>query len=144
MADIVHQFPIAAAPLEIFAALSTPEGLSAWWTLTAEGEPVESAIWQLGFGPGYDWKAVVSRCEPQVAIEYQLTTQADADWVGTRVGFELVPKTGKTEVLFRHSGWPEENAHYRTSCFCWAMYLRLLKRYVEAGEFVAYGERLDA
>jgi hypothetical protein len=35
------------------------------------------------------------------------------------------------------------SAHYRTSSFCWAMYLRLLKRYVEHGEVVPYEKRLD-
>lgn len=47
------------------------------------------------------------------------------------------------EVLFYHTGWKEANAHYRISAFCWAMYLRLLKRYVESGERVRYEERLD-
>ena len=36
------------------------------------------------------------------------------------------------------------NAHYRTSAFCWAMYLRLLKKYVETGEVVPYERRLEA
>ena len=40
-------------------------------------------------------------------------------------------------TLFRFSRHP-------TSTFCWAMYLRLLKRFVEAGEVVPYAERLDA
>jgi hypothetical protein len=29
------------------------------------------------------------------------------------------------------------------SCDCWAMYLLILRRYVEHGEQVAYEERLD-
>ncbi|MCH8956850.1 SRPBCC domain-containing protein, partial [candidate division KSB1 bacterium] len=37
----------------------------------------------------------------------------------------------------------EANEHYRVSCYCWAMYLRLLKRYVEHGETVPYEDRLD-
>ena len=31
----------------------------------------------------------------------------------------------------------------RTSCYCWVMYLRILKRYVEHGEMVPYERRLD-
>ena len=26
-----------------------------------------------------------------------------------------------------HRGWPEKNEHRRISCFCWAMYLRILR-----------------
>ena len=42
-----------------------------------------------------------------------------------------------------HLGWPEANAHYRTSCHCWALYLRVLRRYLENGESVPYEVRLD-
>lgn len=46
-------------------------------------------------------------------------------------------------MQFWHRGWLEANVHYRTSSFCWAMYLRLLKRWVEAGEVVPYERRLE-
>jgi hypothetical protein len=70
---------------------------------------------------------------------------AHPDWVGTRVGCELTPdgKDG-TRVIFRHTGWPEQNEHWRVSCFCWAMYLRILRRNAEHGEIVEYEKRLDA
>jgi hypothetical protein len=47
-------------------------------------------------------------------------------------------------VRFAHRGWPDESDHYRTSSFCWAMYLRLLSRALEFGEFVPYDDRLRA
>jgi hypothetical protein len=71
-------------------------------------------------------------------------TEADEDWQGTRVGFLLDENDGGTQVRFHHTGWPAANEHYRVSCYCWAMYLRLLKRYVEHGEVVDYDVRLDA
>jgi len=42
-----------------------------------------------------------------------------------------------------HTGWPEDNKHWRISCYCWAMYLRLLRRYLEYGEIVPYERRLE-
>ena len=57
--------------------------------------------------------------------------------------WELAPQDDMTLVRFRHAGWPSENAHYFTSCYCWAMYLRILKRFVEHGETVPYESRLD-
>jgi hypothetical protein len=47
-------------------------------------------------------------------------------------------------VQFWYRGWPDPNAHYRTSSFRWAMYLRLLKRWAETGEVVPYLRRLEA
>lgn len=146
MADIVHHFPIKASPRAVFRAVSTPAGLDVWWTKTSAapaGEPAEGMEYELGFGPGYAWRAVVSRVVPDAAFELRLT-DAQEDWQGTRVGFELVPSEGVTQVRFHHAGWPEANEHYRVSCFCWAMYLRLLKRHIEHGETVPYEDRLDA
>jgi len=142
MADIVHEFPIQAPVTSVFEAVSTPAGLDQWWTKTASGRPETGAEFELGFGPGYDWRAKVVACEPGMRFELQLT-EADADWLHSRVGFELTPNGAATMVRFEHQGWPEANEHYRISCFCWAMYLRVLRRYLEHGEAVPYEDRLD-
>ncbi len=142
MPDILHDFPIAAEPGRVFEALCSPAGLNAWWTLAAEGEPGVGQRYRLYFGPGYDWVGVMRRHQPGREAEWEIT-EADADWRGTRVGFRLRPEGGATQVEFYHTGWPGVNSHYRTSCFCWAMYLRLLKRHIETGEVVEYQRRLD-
>ncbi|HET6891670.1 MAG TPA: SRPBCC domain-containing protein [Pyrinomonadaceae bacterium] len=143
MPDIVHNFPIKAPADQVFQAISTPTGLDTWWTNRASGEPKEGAKYELWFGPDYDWRAVVSRFVPQTEFELELT-DAHQDWLGTRVGFLLEENNGTTHVRFHHTGWPEANDHYQGSCYCWAMYLRLLRRYVETGEVVPYENRLDA
>lgn len=142
MADIVHDFPVKGTIEKVFQAVSTSSGLDAWWTKRSSGEPKLGASYNLWFGPFYDWQAVVSRYVPQAEFELELTA-AQEDWLGTRVGFTLEVKAGITEVHFHHLGWPDANAHYRGSCYCWAMYLRLLKRYVERGELVPYEDRLE-
>ena len=142
MPDIVHDFPINAPAERVFRAVSAPAELDAWWSKTSSGMPAEGALYQLGFGPGYDWQARVSRCSPGVEFELELT-RADADWTGSRVGFRLEDRGKSTTVHFHHTGWPTLNEHYRVSCFCWAMYLRLLRRYLEEGERVPYEKRLD-
>jgi uncharacterized protein YndB with AHSA1/START domain len=143
MADIFHHFPIKASRQQVFQAIATPAGLDAWWTKRSSGKAVEGAEYELWFSPEHDWRAVVSRCVPDSEFELEMT-RAQEDWLGTRVGLLLNEKDGVTEVRFHHTGWPESNEHYRGSCYCWAMYLRLLKRYVEQGEFVPYEDRLDA
>ena len=142
MADIFNDFPIKASAQTVFQAVSTPAGLDAWWTLTSSGPAKEGAEYELGFGPDYDWRAVVSRCVPDREFEMEMVN-ADDDWRGTRVGFLFEEADGVTQVRFHHTGWPESNEHYRVSCYCWPMYLRLLRRYVEHGEVVPYDIRLD-
>jgi uncharacterized protein YndB with AHSA1/START domain len=140
MADIAFQFPINAPVAPVFQAIATPLGLDAWWTLRSMGVPAEGAVYELWFGPEYDWRARVTRAVPDQEFELEITV-AQQDWLGTRVSFRLAEQAGLTIVHFRHSNWPEANAHFQISCYCWAMYLRLLRRFVEHGEVVAYAER---
>ena len=51
--------------------------------------------------------------------------------------------TDSTRVRFYHTGWPTENEHWRVSCYCWPMYLRIMRRNLEHGETVLYENRLD-
>jgi uncharacterized protein YndB with AHSA1/START domain len=142
MPDILHDFPIQVTPDRVFQAVSTPRGLDDWWTKKSAGKPTEGAEFELWFGPEYDWRAKVSRCVPNLEFELHIT-RADADWLDSRVGFRLEDKGARTQVRFHHTGWPSANEHFRISSFCWAMYLRVLRRYLEHGEIVPYEERLD-
>jgi uncharacterized protein YndB with AHSA1/START domain len=142
MADIMQDFPTKATASQVFQAVSTPQGLDRWWTKKSAGKPAEGEEYELWFGAQYDWRARVTHCIPDSEFELQMT-RADADWMGTRVGFRLDPKNGNTWVRFYHTGWPTANEHYRISCHCWALYLRILRRYLEHGESVPYEQRLD-
>ena len=140
--DILHDFPIDVPIARVFAGVSTPAGLDQWWTKRSAGKPVQNGEYELWFGPKFDWRARVTRSVADQAFELEIT-RADADWIGTRVGFELEGSKKSTQVRFHHTGWPANNDHYRISCFCWAMYLRILKRHLEFGETVPYEERLS-
>jgi len=144
MADIIQEFPVKAPQQRVFEMFSLPKGLDAWWTKTSSGGPREGTDYSLHFGPGHDWRARVARCKPGWAFEL-LIIQAHEDWQNTRVGCELTPDAGlATRVRFYHLGWPQQNEHWRVSCHCWAMYLRLLRRHLEYGEFVPFEKRLEA
>jgi uncharacterized protein YndB with AHSA1/START domain len=142
MPDILHDLPIKAPLDRVFQAVSSPPGLDSWWTKRSAGEPSKGAEYELWFGPEYDWRARVTRCVPTSEFEIEMT-RADKDWIGTRVGFRLEARDGATWLRFSHAGWPTPNEHYRISCNCWAMYLRILRRSLEHGESVPYENRLD-
>lgn len=143
MPDILQDFPIRAAPVLVYHAVSMPDQLDQWWTKTSSGTPAVGTEYELGFGPQYAWRARVTKASSPHAFELQLT-DSDPDWDGTYVGFELAPAASGIQVRFAHRGWPSANEHYRISCHCWALYLRLLRRYLEFGETVPYERRLEA
>ncbi|MCC7003689.1 MAG: SRPBCC domain-containing protein [Gemmatimonadaceae bacterium] len=142
MPDILQDFPIAVPPSRVFQGVTDPALLDQWWTVRSSGRPVVGAVYELEFGPRYRWRAEVTRAEPDVAIEWRMR-DSDADWAGTRLGFALAPNAAGTQVQFYHRGWSEENEHYRITCHCWALYLRVLRRHLEFGETVAYARRLE-
>lgn len=143
MPDIQLDFTVRGPVDQVFEAVATPGGLDRWWSLEAEGEVRTGATLDLGFGPGYAWKALVTAHEPGRRFELEMTEAAE-DWVGTRVAFELRADDVGTLVRFSHTGWKAADDHFRTSTFCWALYLRLMRRWVEAGEVVAYADRYFA
>ena len=113
MADILQDFPIRVPPARVFGGISSPAGIDQWWTLRSSGHPAPGARYELDFGPGYAWRAVVTQCVPDAAFEWRLT-EADADWTGTLVGFELAPAGSGTLVRFHHLGWPAANEREST------------------------------
>ena len=142
MPDILQDLPIKADAERVFEAISTPEGLDRWWTLHSAGKPVDGAEYELWFDSDHDWRARVTSIVKPSQFELEIIS-ADQDWLGTRVGFQLESKDGTTRLRFHHTGWPQANEHYRISCHCWAMYLRILRRYLEHNEVVPYEERLE-
>jgi uncharacterized protein YndB with AHSA1/START domain len=142
MTDILQNFPIKVAPARVFDGVSAPALLDEWWTLRSTGQPTVGSIYELDFGPDAQWQAVVTKAVPGEVFELKLT-RADADWIGSTVSFELAPSRSGTAVRFAHRGWPEASDHYRSSCHCWALYLRVLRRHLEHGESVPYDRRLD-
>lgn len=142
MADIFHYFPINAQIEKIFEKISTSKGVDNWWSKSSTGNPTPGSDYKFDFGPDYSWKAVVSKCIPNEVFELTFT-ESDNDWNGSKVGFILIDRKEKTDVHFYHTGWKEDNEHYRISNYCWAMYLRLLKRNIEFGEVIPYEERLN-
>jgi len=142
MPDILHDLVIRAPAERVFQAVSTPAGLDKWWTQKSAGIPAPGSLYELWFGPEHEWRGRVTRCTPNADFALEMV-RADQEWQGTHVGFHLDSTSRGTLLQFHHRGWPRVSGHYRVSCHCWAMYLRVLRRHVEHGEFVPYEARLD-
>ena len=142
MPDIFHNLLINASAQKVFSAVSTPAGLNSWWTEKSSGEPVAGNEYELWFGPEYDWRAVVTKSFENELFELKVI-KADEDWNGTLIGFNLLEKNWNTHLEFYNTGWSETSEHFKISSYCWGMYLRLLKRYLEYGEIIAYKNRLE-
>jgi uncharacterized protein YndB with AHSA1/START domain len=142
MADLFYDLTISAPKDRVFEILATPKGMEYWWTDKSSGIPGIGEEYLLDFGPGFIWKGTVTLFDLGNAFEIQMH-DSDPDWDGARIGFQLEDHRSGTELRFYHRGWPSENAHFRISSYCWAMYLRIVKRLLEKGERVPFAKRLD-
>lgn len=143
MPEILQDLFVNASPEKVFSAIATVEGLNSWWTKTCEGVVGPDEEFVLGFGHEYQWSARVVRIETGHGFEIEFTA-ADSDWTGTHVAFDIDRDGDGSRVMFRHSGWRAANEHFRISSHCWALYLRLMRRYVEHGDVIPYEDRLAA
>jgi uncharacterized protein YndB with AHSA1/START domain len=137
MADILHRVGIESSPNEVYKALTTREGLAAWWTNNTQGESNVGGVLQFRFGAGgveiggFDMK--VLELHPAKRVLWQVV-DGPAEWIGTQVSFDLKQAGDHAIVLFKHQGWKEPVEFMHHCSTKWAIYLMSLKSLVETGK----------
>ncbi len=138
MPDIIHRIGIQASSARVYRALATRSGLINWWTYHVTGEPAVGATVRFRFADGSrDMK--VLELAPDRLVRWQCDV-GPADWLGTRISFELSPEDRETILRFRHAGWKEAGDFMAHCNSKWAYYLLSLKTWVEDGRGTPYPE----
>ena len=135
MVDILHRIGTTRTPAEVFATLSTIDGLAGWWTEDTTGDPTVGGTIRFRFDGapdpgGFDTRVLETRPDELVLWE---VTEGPEEWVGTRVRFELKRDDDHTILLFSHLGWPQAGEFMHHCSTKWATFLMSLKRLVETG-----------
>ncbi len=138
MVDILHRIGVTSAPDDVYAALTTVEGLAGWWTEDAAGDGSVGGAIRFGFEPGeavadhaaFEMKVLEAQAAELVRWE---VTAGPPEWIGTEIRFELKQEDGFTIVLFRHGGWKEPVEFMNHCSTKWATFPMSLKRFVETG-----------
>ena len=138
--NIYHDISIEASINKIFQAVSQPELLINWWPKKCSGKPELGSDYNFYFTDEYDWYGKVSKFEKNKSFHIKMT-KSDADWDPTSFGFDLEEQEKGALLHFWHTGWPQNNHHFRRSSFCWAILLNGLKNYVEKRVIVPFEER---
>jgi hypothetical protein len=104
MPDILHKVGIRSSSLsETYRALTTVDGLAAWWTTDTQGESHVGEVIRFRFGSGgFDMK--VLELEPSRHVLWQVVDGPE-EWLGTKISFDLEQRGDWTIVLFKHEGW---------------------------------------
>ena len=137
MFDIVHRVGIKAPVAEVYEALATREGVAAWWTTDTKGESKVDGRLQFSFSAvgrhlgGFDMK--VLELIPNTRVLWQVVDGA-AEWIGTKISFDLKQEGDYSILLFKHQGWKEPVEFMYHCSTKWAIFLMSLKSLVESGK----------
>lgn len=137
---IYHDLFIKSSLDRTFEAISEPEHLVNWWPLKCTGKVGLGEEYNLYFTDEFNWYGKVTEITPNERFVIRMT-KSDEDWSSTKFGFQLEDKGGVIQVKFFHSGWKEQNEHFRIASFCWAMLLNGLKNYLEKGIIIPFEDR---
>ena len=154
MPNIRHQLIIEASPEKIYNAITTPEGLSAWWTPDAKAKPEVDSIARFPFGPDYFKEMKIAELKPFGWVKWHCI-QGAAEWIGTTLSFKLEPgdqetllrehsemegqiqqqsKKEGTLLIFHHDDWKEYTPMFAECSYTWGQFLRSLKLLCETGK----------
>lgn len=155
MPDIRHQLIIRAGAAKVYNAITTEEGLSAWWTPDTKIKPELNSVARFGFGPHYFKEMEITEQRPYERVTWNCIAGAE-EWLGTTISFELQPGDknnllnthpeltdqvqqqgtidNTTLLIFHHDGWKEYTPMFAECNYTWGRFLRSIKLLCETGK----------
>ncbi|MFB7247372.1 SRPBCC domain-containing protein [Streptomyces populi] len=130
MADILHRVGTTASRDTVYQALTTVDGLAAWWTTDTKGSDGDMLRFRFGDVGGFDMKVLELRPDTRVRWE---VVDGPEEWIGTTVTFDLKQEGEWTIILFAHEGWREQVEFMNHCTTKWALFLMSLKSLAETG-----------
>lgn len=154
MPAIRQQVLITSPSSVVFKALTTQQGLAAWWTPDAQAQPIINSVARFPFGAGYCKEMKITQLAPPSLVEWFCIAGAD-EWVGTPLSFSLHSGTGEqlqqsnpemqdqiqqsssfeqaTIISLHHNNWKDYTPMFAECTYTWEQFLRSLKAYYQTG-----------
>lgn len=131
MADIMHLITIEAPAPRVYEALTTAEGVRAWWTPDADLDSTVGGFGTFRFHEGADvTKVQIEDLEPPLRVRWKAVESFRPEWAGTTIGFDLRADEDRTVLSFAHRGFVEADAVYALTTTGWGVYLSRLQEYL--------------
>jgi uncharacterized protein YndB with AHSA1/START domain len=132
MTDIHHRIGVRSSSTDdVYAALTTIDGLAGWWTTDTHGDPELGGKIEFRFPQGGFDMEVIELVEGERAR--WRVADGPPEWLGTTIDWRLSRTDGFTIVNFTHGRWAEAGEFFHHCSTKWAVYLLSLKALVETG-----------
>lgn len=137
MVDIIHRIAIKAPISQVYAALSTVEGVAGWWTEETSGDAKPGGTIQVRFRTKTgelkgEMAFEMLELQPNEQVVWRFESGPE-EWIGTDVTFALSQRDAYTVVIFGHRNWREAVEFTAHCSMKWATFLLSLRQLVEAG-----------
>jgi uncharacterized protein YndB with AHSA1/START domain len=132
MARILFETDVAAPSDAIVEALTTRDGIAAWWTDDVDFSGGEGTIMRLGFPVApVPFELEVEETGP-TRVAWRSVGTFPPHWEGTTVTWTLSASDGgQTKLHFSHDGWASDEGPFAMSAYTWGQLLGILKTYAE-------------
>ena len=133
MARVIHQIGIDGSVDQVFAALTTNEGLVGWWASSAEADLSLGGKVVLAF----DGLAVLHFEYKTIEMNSRVSmvcTDGPSPWLDSELVFELMQADGQVFLTLTHqnkASSDDDFLYFRTK---WVCYLLSLKALIETGK----------
>ncbi|HET6254483.1 MAG TPA: SRPBCC domain-containing protein [Puia sp.] len=151
----IHQEVLIGTPVEkVYNAITSQEGLSAWWTPGTTAKAEVGSVACFPFGPNYHKEMKILELQQNERVRWNCIA-GDAEWIGTTLTFMLQEGDmhslkydryelgGQLEqqsdfqkgtlLTLHHDDWREYTAMYAECSYTWGQFLRSLKLWCETG-----------
>lgn len=140
--DLHHHIQIKGQPENIYKALTTPDGIKAWWTQNVHHMDAHvGGKAYFAFDKGATaFKMKIIELIPHQKVRWECIGGNADEWIGTTQEFEIGPQNseGIVDLRFTHGGWRTNRGHCYMSNTTWGHLFVNLKHYIEKGSIAPY------
>lgn len=133
MATIYHRIDIHSNKATIYQAITTQEGLSRWWIPDCIAKAELGFVNEFVVNSKLTNKMKIIDLVPNERLEWECL-ESHAEWVGTKILFEIDETDGVLYLDFKHSGWKKQTRFCGYCNFHWGKHLLMLKNLCETGK----------
>ena len=134
MAKSSHRIRVHATPERVYQALTSKDGLKAWFTPHVDGDVQEGSEAKMFFSGKEPFRWKFSQFKPQTHVHWDCLEGPGAA-AGTSVTYILRGENnGQTVIECDHDGWPENHEALATCNTLWGVLMDRLKAFAESGK----------
>jgi uncharacterized protein YndB with AHSA1/START domain len=134
MPEILDRIGVNAPIGKVYEMLTTPEGISSWWTRKVAGAARVGSELEMRFkGDTLTMKFSIEELRADTLVKWRVL-EGPKEWIGSTIQFALSANGDETVVLFSHLGWKEIVEYMHHCSTKWGYYMFSLKNLLENGK----------